>query len=68
MSRRRRNEKDLSEIPAEIRKELTVKLVDTMDEVLPIALMKPIEPRKKKAKNSVTPKRKLPKKEIVLPQ
>ena len=37
----RKNEKDLSEIPADIRKNLQVELVDTMDEVLRIALNSP---------------------------
>ena len=65
----RKNEKDLSEIPANVRKDLTVKLVDTMDEVLPIALMKPLEVKKKKRSSSITGiSRKKTKKEIILPQ
>jgi ATP-dependent Lon protease len=40
----RKNEKDLSEIPAKIRDDVQVKLVDTMDEVLPIAFIKPMCP------------------------
>ncbi len=65
----RKNEKDLSEIPANVRKDLTVKLVDTMDEVLPIALMRPLEVKKKKRSSSITGiSRKKTKKEIILPQ
>ena len=43
----RKNEKDLSEIPAKIKKDLIVRLVDSMDEVLPIALNRPIVVEKK---------------------
>ncbi len=38
------NEKDLAEIPPEILSSLTVKLVETMDEVLQVALERPIVP------------------------
>jgi ATP-dependent Lon protease len=38
------NEKDLAEIPQEILSSLTVKFVETMDEVLQIALERPIVP------------------------
>jgi ATP-dependent Lon protease len=63
----RRNEKDLSEIPESIRKDLTVKLVDTMDDVLPIALTRPPAAKRKKAR--VVPKTaRAAKKEIILPQ
>ena len=63
----RRNEKDLSEIPASIRKDLTVKLVDTMDDVLPIALMRP--PAVKRGKDRVVAKpARTAKKENILPQ
>jgi ATP-dependent Lon protease len=40
----RDNEKDLSEIPANIQQELAIKFVETMDEVLDLALEKRIEP------------------------
>jgi ATP-dependent Lon protease len=65
----RKNEKDLSEIPANVRKDLTVKLVDSMDEVLPIALIKPLERKRKKSRPGITPvSRKKTKKEVILPQ
>jgi len=38
------NEKDLADIPAEVRSELTICVVETMDEVLRAALERPIEP------------------------
>ena len=53
----RRNEKDLSEIPANIRKDLRVQLVETMDDVLPIALSKPLSGKKK----AIVPKGRKPK-------
>ena len=62
----RRNEKDLSEIPQEVRKKLHVRLVDTMDEVLPIALTNPVRV-KRKSRGEVT-RRKSTKKESTLPQ
>jgi ATP-dependent Lon protease len=34
----RRNEKDLVEIPAEVREKIEIQLVDTLDEVLEAAL------------------------------
>ncbi|HET6267863.1 MAG TPA: endopeptidase La, partial [Acidobacteriota bacterium] len=65
----RKNEKDLSEIPANVRKDLEVKLVETMDEVLPIALIRPMATKKRKKREGVVTRiRKQPKKEIVLPQ
>ena len=63
----RKNEKDLSEIPAEIRKDLQVELVDTMDEVLRIALDKPVVVQKRQETVRLK-QRKLSKKETVLPQ
>jgi len=45
----RKNEKDLSEIPPRIREDLKVRLVDSMDEILPIALTKPMPLKRKKA-------------------
>jgi len=39
----RENEKDLEEIPGNVRKKLTVHLVDHMDEVLRVALLEPRE-------------------------
>ncbi|MGB6200796.1 MAG: endopeptidase La [Candidatus Acidiferrales bacterium] len=38
------NEKDLADIPTEVRAELTIRVVETMDEVLQAALERPIEP------------------------
>ncbi|MFZ0212096.1 MAG: endopeptidase La [Candidatus Acidiferrales bacterium] len=38
----RDNEKDLADVPAEIQAQLSVKLVDTMDEVLHLALERPL--------------------------
>jgi ATP-dependent Lon protease len=38
------NEKDLADIPAEVRAELTIRAVETMDEVLQVALERAIEP------------------------
>ena len=38
------NEKDLADIPPEVRSELTICVVETMDEVLRAALERPIEP------------------------
>jgi ATP-dependent Lon protease len=65
----RKNEKDLLEIPAGVRKELNVKLVDSMDEVLPIALMRPPGLPGKKRKDSVVAKqRKVQRKAPILPQ
>jgi ATP-dependent Lon protease len=65
----RKNEKDLSEIPANVRKDLIVKLVDSMDEVLPIALIKPLERKRKKSRPGMAPvSRKKTKKEVILRQ
>jgi ATP-dependent Lon protease len=47
----RENEKDLEDIPAEVRSLLTIHLVDSMDEVLTIALdgeIKPLSENKEK--------------------
>ncbi|MGD0922014.1 MAG: endopeptidase La [Terriglobia bacterium] len=41
----RDNEKDLSEIPANIQEELTIRFVETMDEVLDLALERKIDAR-----------------------
>jgi ATP-dependent Lon protease len=38
------NEKDLAEIPAEIQADLTLRFVENMDQVLQIALERPVEP------------------------
>jgi ATP-dependent Lon protease len=38
------NEKDLAEIPAEIQADLTLRFVENMDQVLEIALERPLEP------------------------
>ena len=38
------NEKDLKDIPEEVREELTINFVDTMDEVLRLALVTPLTP------------------------
>lgn len=65
----RKNEKDLSEIPSNVRKELKVELVDSMDEVLPIALIRPLSWKAKKTKSAVVVReRKNSKKEVILPQ
>jgi ATP-dependent Lon protease len=42
----RRNEKDLEDIPAKIRKEITFHLVDHFNEVLGHALVRPAAPAK----------------------
>ena len=47
------NEKDLAEIPQEILSILTVKFVETMDEVLQIALERPIQPQEHAAVSPV---------------
>src|SRR5207245_7410530 len=41
----RDNEKDLSEIPANVQQEIGLRFVDTMDEVLDLALERQVEPR-----------------------
>jgi ATP-dependent Lon protease len=41
----RDNEKDLSEIPANVQQEIALRFVDTMDEVLDLALERKVEPR-----------------------
>jgi ATP-dependent Lon protease len=41
----RDNEKDLSEIPANIQEELTIRFVETMDDVLDLALERKIDAR-----------------------
>ena len=38
------NEKDLADIPAEIQADLTLRFVENMDEVLEIALERPLTP------------------------
>ncbi|HXT87040.1 MAG TPA: endopeptidase La [Verrucomicrobiae bacterium] len=40
----RDNEKDLAEVPPEIQAQMSVKFVETMDEVLGLALERPLEP------------------------
>ena len=64
----RKNEKDLSEIPAAVRKDLVVKLVDSMDDVLPIALIRPVGLKRKKPREVVEKQRKQNKREVILPQ
>ncbi|HEY4619755.1 MAG TPA: S16 family serine protease, partial [Nitrospirota bacterium] len=51
----KKNEKDLDEIPKNIRKDMQFHLVDTMDDVLPIALkgLKPRAVKKQKTKKKV---------------
>jgi ATP-dependent Lon protease len=39
------NEKDLQDIPEEVREHLTISMVDTMDQVLQIALVRPLTAR-----------------------
>ncbi len=41
----RDNEKDLPEIPANIQQELSIRFIDTMDDVLELALERKLEPR-----------------------
>jgi ATP-dependent Lon protease len=41
----RRNEKDLADVPDEVKKTLKFHFVDTVDEVLKIALTKPAKPK-----------------------
>jgi ATP-dependent Lon protease len=43
------NEKDMADIPAQIQKELKLYFVETMDEVLQIALERPLEPLRPQA-------------------
>ncbi|HJZ10987.1 MAG TPA: S16 family serine protease, partial [Acidobacteriota bacterium] len=49
----RKNEKDLSEIPAKVKQDLQVRLVDSMDEVLPIALTRPVQVKRKKIAGTI---------------
>jgi ATP-dependent Lon protease len=51
----RDNEKDLSEIPANIQQELAIRFVDTMDEVLQLALEDTVESRKSLAVQAPAP-------------
>ena len=46
------NEKDMADIPANIQKELKLHFVETMDEVLKIALERPLEPLVSRAPES----------------
>ncbi len=62
----RHNEKDLSDVPQEVRDKLQVRLVESMDEVLPIALINPLRVRNRKTKGAVS--RKISRKEAPLPQ
>ena len=64
----RKNEKDLSELPAAVRKDLNVKLVDSMDDVLPIALIRPVGIKRRKQEKPVAKTGKQTKREIILPQ
>jgi ATP-dependent Lon protease len=48
----KKNEKDLRDIPRRVRKDLEFIFVDRMDEVLPIALMKPPPSRRRKSPRS----------------
>jgi len=41
----RDNEKDLADIPANVQQEIGLRFVDTMDEVLDLALERKVEPR-----------------------
>jgi ATP-dependent Lon protease len=51
----RDNEKDLTDIPANIQQELTIRSVDDMDDVLDIALEKKLEPRPLLVTGEATP-------------
>jgi ATP-dependent Lon protease len=51
----RHNEKDLVEIPAEVKADLSFQLVDTLDDVVPRLferLPRPAEPRRRTAKKA----------------
>jgi len=50
------NEKDLADIPAEIQAALSLRFVENMDEVLQIALERPVEPMPHDAVPEVAPK------------
>ncbi len=50
------NEKDLPDIPPEVQADLTLKFVETMDDVLAIALERPLEPMTLPAVPEVAPK------------
>jgi ATP-dependent Lon protease len=45
------NRRDLSDIPANVRRKVEVKLVEHMDEVLDLALVEPVCGNKKKVNN-----------------
>jgi ATP-dependent Lon protease len=47
----RRNERDLDDVPPEVRAEIDIRLIGKMDEILPIAL----EPPRSKPADSITP-------------
>ena len=49
------NRKDLSDIPANVKRRVEVKLVEHMDEVLEFALLKEVQTNKEPAKEIVTP-------------
>jgi ATP-dependent Lon protease len=53
----RDNEKDLSEIPTNIQQEVAIRFVDTMDEVLELALERKIEGREAMAPETAAPPR-----------
>jgi ATP-dependent Lon protease len=53
----RDNEKDLSEIPANIQQEVAIRFVDTMDEVLDLALERKIEGREALPSDAAAPPR-----------
>jgi len=53
----RENEKDLIEMPKNIKEGLTIKIVDSVDEVLKIALTKQPKPKKSKASAGVVKKK-----------
>jgi ATP-dependent Lon protease len=57
----RKNEKDLRDIPEEIRRQLKLVLVDSMDQVLDAALRRRPKPLKTPGSNTVEPGRELPK-------
>jgi ATP-dependent Lon protease len=48
----RDNQKDMADIPAHIQKDLKIHFVDTMDEVLQIALERPPDPLASRAPNA----------------
>jgi len=49
------NEKDLQDIPAEVRESLKIDMVETMDQVLQLALVRPLTPVGSEINETFTP-------------